>query len=87
MLGQFYLKGNKGREGTCILKVLAVKKPPAHAGDLAGVGLILGWGRSPGGGRGNPLQCSCLQDPTDGGIWWAAVHSIANQESDTTGAT
>ena len=32
-------------------------------------------GRSPGGGNDNPLQCSCLQNPTDRGVWWATVHS------------
>ena len=43
-----------------------VKTPPASAGDL---GLILGLGRSPGGGHGNPLLYSCLEDPMDGGAW------------------
>ena len=54
-----------------------VKNPPANAGD---VGLIPG--RSPGGENSNPLQHSCLKNPTDGGAWRAAVHSVA--ESDTT---
>ena len=39
-----------------------VKNPPAKAGDLRAVGLILGLGRSPGGGNGNPLQYSCLEN-------------------------
>ena len=34
-------------------------------------GLIPGWGRSPGGGNGNPLQDSCLENPMDRGAWWA----------------
>ena len=42
---------------------LAVKNLPANAGDIRDAGLIPGLGRSPGGGRGNPLQCSCLEDP------------------------
>ena len=42
---------------------LAVKKLPANAGDIRDAGLIPGLGRSPGGGCGNPLQCSCLEDP------------------------
>ena len=46
-------------------------------------GLISGTGRSPGGGNGNPLQCSCLENPMDRGAWWATVHGVAN-ESDTT---
>ena len=38
-----------------------------------------------GGGNGNPLQCSCLENPRDGGAWWAAIYGVA--ESDTTEAT
>ena len=33
--------------------------------------------RSPGGGQSNPLQCSCLENPRDGGAWWAAVYGVA----------
>ena len=50
-----------------------VKNPPANAG---GAGLIPGSGRSPGGGNGNPLQCSYLENPMDGGVWWAPVHGV-----------
>ena len=39
------------------------KNPPANAGDVRGSGLIPGLGRSPGGGHGNPVQCSCLENP------------------------
>ena len=46
---------------------LVVKNPSANAGDIRDVGLIPGSGRSPGGGRGNPLQCSCLENPMDRG--------------------
>ena len=45
-----------------------------NAGDL---GSSPGLGRSPGEGNGNPLQCSCLQNPRDGGAWWAAVYGVA----------
>ena len=38
-----------------------------------------------GDGNGSPVQCSCLENPVDGGAWWAAVHSIT--ELDTTEAT
>ena len=48
-----------------------VQNPPANAGDM---GFILGSGRSPGEGKGNPLQYSCLETPMDRGAWWAAVH-------------
>ena len=38
-----------------------------------------------GEGNGNPLQCSCLENPRDGGAWWAAIYGVA--QSDTTEAT
>ena len=44
---------------------LVVKNLPANAGDTGDAGSILGLGRSPGGGHGNPLQCSCLEIPTE----------------------
>ena len=40
-------------------------------------GSIPGLGRSPGGGNGNPLQYSCLENPMDRGAWWAIAHGIA----------
>ena len=43
--------------------LLVLKNPPANAGDAGDPGLIPGWGRCPGGGRGNPLQYSCLENP------------------------
>ena len=45
------------------------------------VGLIPGSGRSPGGGNGNPLQYSCLANPTDRGAWWATVHGLAKSQT------
>ena len=56
---------------------LVVKNPPANAGDLRDRSPILGLGRSPGGGHGNPLQYSCLQNPMDREAWWATVHGVA----------
>ena len=41
-------------------------------------GLIPGLGRFPGEGNGNPLQYSCLENPMDGGTWWATVHGVVN---------
>ena len=46
-----------------------VRHPPANAGDARDAGLILGSKRSPGGGNGNPLQYSCLENPMDRGAW------------------
>ena len=42
---------------------LAVENPPTNAGDIRGVSLIPGSGRSPGGGHGNPPHCSCRENP------------------------
>ena len=57
-----------------------VRNPHANAGDA---GSIPGWGRSLGGGRGNPLQYSCLENPMDREAWWATAHEVA-KELDTT---
>ena len=57
-----------------------VKNLPANAGD---VGSILGLGRSPGGGNGNPLQYSCLENYVDRRAWWAMVHG-GHKELDMT---
>ena len=64
---------------------LVVKNLPANAGDVRDAGSIPGLGRSPGGGHGNPLQYSCLQNPMDRGAWWAMVFKVA--KSDTTEET
>ena len=55
-----------------------VKASACNAGDL---GLIPGLGRSPGEGNGNPLQYSCLENPMDGGAWWATVHGVAKSQT------
>ena len=57
-----------------------VKNLPASVGDIRDVGSIPGSGRSPGGGHGNPLQFSCLENPMNRGSWWAMVHSIAENQ-------
>ena len=49
--------------------LLVVKNLPANEGDSGDVGLIPRWGRSPGGGNGNPLQYSCQDNPMDRGAW------------------
>ena len=51
-----------------------VKNQPANAGDTRGVGSISGFGRYPGGGHGNPLQYSSLENPMDRGAWQDTVH-------------
>ena len=62
---------------------LSGKESTYNAGDLRDTGSIPGSGRSPGRGHGNPLQYSCLENPTDRGAWWGTVRT----ESDTTEAT
>ena len=59
--------GSDGKESAC------------NVGDL---GLIPGSGRSPGGGHGNWLQYSCLENPRDGGAWQATLHSVSKSRQD-----
>ena len=58
--------GSAGKESAC------------NEGDL---GSIPGPGRSPGEGNGNPLQCSCLENPRDGRAWWAAIYGVAQSRT------
>ena len=60
--------------------LLVLKNPPTNAGNVRDPGSIPGLGRSPGGGHGNPLQYSCLENPVDRGTWRAT-------ELDTTEVT
>ena len=53
---------------------LEVKASACNAGDLGSIPRL---GRSPGEGNGNPLQYSCLENPMDGGTWWATVPGVA----------
>ena len=55
-----------------------LKASARNAGDP---GLIPGSGRSPGEGNGNSLQYSCLENPMDGGAWWATVHGVAKSQT------
>ena len=50
----------------------------SNAGDP---GSIPGWGRSPGGGNGNPCQYSCLENPMDREAWRATVHGVAKSQT------
>ena len=58
-----------------------VKNLSANAGDIRDVGLIPGWGRSPGGGDGDPLQYSCLKNLLDRGPWRVMVHRVARNRT------
>ena len=61
--------------------VLVVKNLPANAGDKRDVGSIPGSGRSPGGGHGNSLQYSCLENPMDRGAWRDTIHRVAKSRT------
>ena len=63
---------NKGFPGDSVVRNLA-----STVGDIRDAGLIPRTGRSPGGGHGNPLQYSCLENPMDRGVQWAIVHRVA----------
>ena len=68
----FPLKSQKGFPGGSEVKASA-----CNAEDL---GLIPESERSPGEGNGNPLQYSCLENPMDGGAWWATVHWVVKSQ-------
>ena len=65
--------------------LLAAKNSPASAGEVRDLGLIPGSGRSPGGGHGNPLQYSCLENPTDRGAWKATARGVAKSRTPRSG--
>ena len=58
-----------------------VKNLPANAGHIKDEGSIPGSGRFPGGGHGNPLQYSCLENPMDRGAWWGTVHEVTQSRT------
>ena len=62
----------------CFPGGLEGKASACNAGDL---GSIPGSGRSPGEGNGNPLLYSCLENPVDGGAWWATVHGVTKSQT------
>ena len=65
-----------------LLQWLIGKEFACNTGEAGDPDLIPGLGRSPGGGHGNPLQDSCLENPMGRAAWWATVHRVT--ESDTT---
>ena len=61
--------------------VPVIKKQPTQAGDKRDAGSIPGLGRSPGGGYGNPLQYSCLDNSVDKPPWPATVHRVVKSQT------
>ena len=76
----------EGCSKTPEILLLVVKNPPAYARDIRDAGLITGLGKSPGGGYGNPLQYSCLDNPHGqrslGGLWSIGLHRVGHDRSD-----
>ena len=60
---------------------VGVKNPPVNAGNLRGAGSTPGLGISRGEGNSNPLQYSCLENPTDRGALWATVHVVTKNQT------
>ena len=58
-----------------------VKNLPAMEEDSGNSGFISGSGRSPGGGNGNPVQCSCLENPKDRRVWQTTAHAVAKSQT------
>ena len=58
-----------------------VKNPSASSLDIRNGGSTPRSGRPSGGGHGNPLQPSCLENPMDRGAWWASVHSVTESRA------
>ena len=65
-----------GFPGGSVVKIL-----PDNLGNTGDVSSIPGSGRPPGGGNGNPLQYSCLENRMDGGAWWATVHEVTESRT------
>ena len=86
----FCFFGEKQEETGCLLGFLAVleaddasgKEPACQCKENIRVaGSIPRLGRPPGGGHGNPLQYSCLENSMDRGAWWATVHGVAKRRT------
>ena len=58
-----------------------VKNLAANVGDIRDSGSVPGWGKPRGGGHGNPLQYSCLENPMDRGAWWATVPGVVKSRT------
>ena len=60
---------------------LSSKESACNAGDTGDTDSTSESGRFPGGGHGNPLQYSCLENSTDRGAWWAMVHGVTKSQT------
>ena len=78
---EFFWSFNWAVTVTSLPRWLSRKESACNAEDAGNMGLIPGSGRCPGGGNGNPLQSSCLGNPTDRGAWWATVHGVTKSQT------
>ena len=78
-IGETEIRSTELTDTHCYPDGASGKESPAHKGDT---GLIPGLGRSPGGGQGNPLQWSCLENPIDSRAWRAMVHRVTKSGHD-----
>ena len=69
-----YIGGTSGKESAC-------QRRRHKETQVRSLGSIPGWGRAPGGGHGNSLQYSCLENPMDRGAWWATVHKVTKDRT------
>ena len=72
---------NRGIVAEGFLGGSVLKNPLTSAGDTGHVGSILWSGRSTGGGNGNPLQYSCLENPMNRGAWWATDYRVSKSQT------
>ena len=76
-----FKKGEGGMFCEPVRTSLVAQTVKASAYSVGDLGSIPGSGRSSGEGNGNPLQYSCLENPMDGGAWWAAVHGVTKSRT------
>ena len=87
MLHEFFYTSSEFLSAAFFLHVLYLVISKASACSAGDLGSIPGSGRSPGEGNGNPLQHSCLENPMDGGAWWATVHRVVKSRTQLSDST
>ena len=79
-IGSDFLTPNIMNMFSCMLDFPGGSYGQDSAHNVGDQGSIPGSGRCPRGGHGNPFQYSCLENPTDREVWWAAVHGVAKRK-------
>ena len=75
------MKGKNLKKNTYIHMYVGLPGRESTYNAQEDLGSVSGLGRSPGEGNGNPLQYSCLENPSDGGAWWATVHGATKSQT------